>query len=587
MGDIIKSLREAEFPIVVLASAGTGKTYSLVNKVKHCVETGINPLNILIFTFTVDAANELKKRVPDGELMTIGTIHSVMYQIIREHSKKRYFVMEGGAQNRLVSEICKELKIDYDHINNYLGVVGLAKNTFTNYYDLLENSPELLGQFFGEAKILSFAMEYEKKKEHNHKIDFDDMTLKAFEILSQSPAILDNRQERWKYIFVDEAQDLCPPQIDIINLLGAKYQNLFVVGDPKQAIYASFRASTSEFINNFTSQYKKATQFYLPTTYRCSQTVTDAGNKIAKIIDRSVINTANKAVGNIYEKLHFYDQHDEADYICDIAIPAFNSGKSVKILYRTNSQSLIYQLRMLENNMPYSINQTNSIFQTKEARLAIACCEFVHEYKNMTFENKCACIHGIRLALSNKWAVYSITKRMKEINKDPMTDMDEFDDEKMYRIVNEMHQLKEMLSRSKSISEIFNLVSKLIDSSNHAFSDNAPDNLIGIAEFARDCKTIKDLESIIAMISKPRLLAPDERAISLSTIHGAKGLEADIVFLTGVCDDLLPHKRGLPEEELNLFYVGVTRAREDLHITGFLNYGKNEYPKHSYAKLIH
>lgn len=224
--------------ISVSASAGTGKTHCLVEKIKHCVANGVNPINILAFTFTVDSAQEFRKRIPNSELITVGTIHSVMYQIIRENSPKRYFVLDNGYQKKFVFDIFKELKIDYINYNKFLSRIELAKNIFPEYYDMLEDRDQNLLSFFeNNHKLIGFAQEFEKKKEKQHKIVFSDMQLKAYDILRKNPAILDSRQERWKYIFLDEAQDASNVDIAVIMLLAEKYKQLFVVGDVKQKIY--------------------------------------------------------------------------------------------------------------------------------------------------------------------------------------------------------------------------------------------------------------------------------------------------------------------------------------------------------------
>ena len=575
--------------IAVTASAGTGKTYSLTKKIEDCVAKGINPINMLVFTFTTDAANELKKRIGNaGSLMTVGTIHSVMLQIIREHGKKRYYVLDAGGQLRFAFDILKDLKMDFDRANRYLGAIGFAKNKFTDYYDLLENSPEFLEEFFGDKNLFSFALEYERKKEHCHKIDFDDMTLKAFEILNNNPSILDNRQERWKYIFVDEAQDLCPPQTDVIKLLARKYKNLFIVGDEKQAIYGSFRASSPEFLKNFKKEYPDATIFNLPTTYRCCDAVCKAGNKIAQYIDKTIIDTANTELGSLITLSPFVNQRDEAGDICDKAIAEFNAGRSVKILYRTNAQSLVYQQIMLQENIPFSINQNTSIFQTKEAKLALACCSLAFEYDSLIQTSKISCLMNLKPLLNNKWGLYAITRKMKEADMCPFKNENKFmDDAKTADTLMEIKYLRERFTELKTIQDVFHYVAKVVEESDeNDFSDSAYDNLIGIEEFAAPCKNMQELNQFIEAISRPRLLADGERAISLSTIHGSKGLEADVVFLTGVVDGLLPHKNGEDEEELNLFYVGVTRAKSELYVSGFMQFGRNTYEKFSYTGII-
>lgn len=575
-------INEAEFPVVVTASAGTGKTYSIVNKIQHCIDTGINPLNILVFTFTVDAANELKSRIKNGQMMTVGTIHSVMLQIIRENSRKRYYVLEGGQQMKLIFDIFKEDRIDFDRFNPYMTKIGFAKNMFPDYYDLIENSPETLIEFFKDPKLFAFAIRYENEKERQHKIDFDDMTLKAYAILRDNPDVLEHRQERWKYIFVDEAQDLCPPQIEVIKLLGHKYQNLFVVGDEKQAIYGSFRASTPSYLRDFKSLYPQANEFFLPTTYRCAEKITLAGNKIASLIDKTVIDTANKSAGTIFMYPVFVSQADEAERICHDAINHFkHTQDSIRILYRTNSQSLMYQLNLIRQNIPFSINQNVSIFNTKEGRLAIAYCNFAFEWDKLSTTDRVTTLNNMRSSLLEKKLLYGAISKMKETGNDIMSgELPEgYDD-----LYDELVSIKKRLSEFKTISEVVNYVSGMdciID-----FSDSAYDNLIGISEFLRDCKSMDEANQMIAEVSRPRNVDKSERVIALSTVHGSKGLEADIVFLTGVADNIFPHRFGLPEEEMNLFYVGVTRARYVLYVSSFQFYGKNEFTSRKYMEII-
>lgn len=573
--------------IAVSASAGTGKTYCLVEKVKRLISDGVNPINILVWTFTVDAANELKNRIPNGQLMTIGTIHSVMFQIIREHSAKRYYVLDGGAQTKFIFDILKELKIDFDKAGTYMDMIGIAKNTFIDYYELLESSPQSLEVFFGDKKLLAFAIEYEKKKEHCHKIDFEDMALKAFKIMSESESILDSRHERWKYIFLDEAQDVSFVQAEIVRLLSSKYKNLFVVYDIKQAIYGSFRAGTTSFVTCFKKDYPNASQFSLPTTYRCAKNICDAGNRVAQFIDNSVIDTAINNNGEIYTKTMFRTQRQECEFVTKKAIEYFRHDKTVKILYRTNAQSLVLQQILLAENIPFSINQATSIFYTKEAKAAIAYCKLKYAYQDAKHEDRVAIINSMRPLLSSKWGLYEITGEMKKRKMCPFENPRTFDkSEQSHNTLQELLELKEMLASCNSISDVFAKTAKLIEGVD-SFSPSATDNLIGISEFASECKTIEELFELIEKIQKPRLLAPGEKAISLSTIHGSKGLESDVIFLTGVVNGMMPHK--LAEdvmEELNLFYVGVTRAKETLYITSFSSFGKNEYVGHQYIDSI-
>jgi DNA helicase II / ATP-dependent DNA helicase PcrA len=579
--------------IVITASAGTGKTYCLVEKVKYLILQGINPVNILCFTFTQDAAQEFRNRIPNNETMTIGTIHAISLKIIKENSPKRYFVLDNGMQHKFVFDIFKELKIDFDKYNKYLSRIDLAKNIFLDYYNLIEDNDQLITSFFDDNnKLISFAREFEIKKEKQHKITFSDMQLKAYNILKNNPSILDNRQERWKYIFLDEAQDASNVDVALVSILAQKYHNLFVVGDVKQQIFQFRTGGNNSGLNgvslmkNFKDIYPDASIFTLGTTYRNAKSICDIGNKIASKIDNSNIDTANQSLGKVTIIQPFESQLEEAIEICNLAIKAFNQDKTVRIIYRTNAQSLTFQKIMLQENIPYSINQTTSIFYTKEAKTAIACCEFAFEYDKLTLGMKIACLKNLKPLIANKFELYALTKKMQELTADCFANPYPFhNDSKTERIIDELIELKETFSHCQSISDVFNFVGKICKDDD-SFSDNAEDNLIGIAEFASECKSLGELNQLIDQISKPRLLAPGEKAISLSTIHGAKGLENLVVFITGIVNDCFPHKNGETLEELNLFYVAITRAKSELYLSSFLSFGRKEYSGTTYIDMI-
>lgn len=342
----------------------------------------------------------------------------------------------------------------------------------------------------------------------------------------------------------------------------------------------------AELITNFKQYYPNASTFNLPTTYRCAREITRISNLIAARIDGSHIDTANQNEGKIQIFAPFESQREEAYNISAMAIDKFRQNKTVRILYRTNAQSLTFQQIMLQENIPYSINQTTSIFYTKEAKTAIACCELAFEYDKLTLEMKIACLKNLRPLIANKFELYALTKKMQELTADCFANPYPFhNDSKTERIIDELIELKETFSRCQSISDVFNFVGKIYKDDD-SFSDNAEDNLIGIAEFASECKSLGELNQLIDQISKPRLLAPGEKAISLSTIHGAKGLENSVVFITGIVNDCFPHKNGENAEELNLFYVAITRAKSELYLSSFLSFGRKEYSGTTYIDMI-
>lgn len=243
--DILEQILESDFPIMIQSSAGSGKTYTLVAKIRNCIEKGINPKNILAVTFTQDAAREMKQRI-GNESITCGTLHSVLLDVVKKNLGKPTYVVDDKQRLSIGLKICKEYKLNFDKLNKYYSEIGYFKNVYPDYYEKLEKN-EIP---FSKPDVALFAREYhqetfnavsEKRKGFKYRlIDFDDMILLAGQIFREKPHILEVYQDLWEYIFFDEAQDASNAEIAVIMLLAEKYKQLLIVGDIKQKIY-SFR----------------------------------------------------------------------------------------------------------------------------------------------------------------------------------------------------------------------------------------------------------------------------------------------------------------------------------------------------------
>jgi DNA helicase II / ATP-dependent DNA helicase PcrA len=568
--------------IMVESSAGTGKTYTMIEKVKHEVEVnGVNPNNIMLSTFTVDAANEIKNRLPVSCAgVSVGTIHSLLLEVVKKHGGQSWFIIDGTGQQKIGFEICKEFKLNFDKIQKYFSMIGYLKNVWPDYYQMLEDGT-LPGS--EDLKFITFAREYWRKQQHYHKIDFDDLLLLSYEIFRDKPDVLNFYQEKWKYLFIDEAQDLSPTQSEIIKLLGKKYKQLFTVFDKKQSIFG-FRGCSVSFVEQFKDLFPDAQSFVLPTTYRCSGEVTRHANKIARVIDFSEINTANPNLGSVEIDTSFNTWSDEVDYVSERAIDLFRkSNDTVRIIFRTNAQSLGFQMKMIDADVPYSSNYQNNIFNRKEVKIGLALCQFVLEYDKLNIMAKQEVLKNLKYLVgvgTDSW--HNFMWDIKKYKIDPMLDDNKY--EKYLDTIQALNKLRLKYIDVKSPSEIISDIAELrvFDE----ISDNARDNLIGLAEFFSQAKDMDGVRLLIEKISKPRQIAKNEKCIVLSTIHGSKGLEADTVFVTGVSDDLFPLKSGDPDEELRLAYVAFTRARNNLIVTGCSSFGKKTFDKHSFADLL-
>lgn len=573
---VLEQVLKSDFPIKINASAGSGKSFTLVEKIRNMLQNGINPTNIMACTFTKDAAEELKTRIK-SDLVDAGTIHSLMWRIIRNHSDFRWFIVKDSEINQMAFAVCKESKLPYNRVSKYLQEIGFFKNGFIDYYAKLDlnNIP------FSEPDVYMFAAEYAKIMKHRHKLDFDDMILYAYDILKNNPEILSFYQELWKYILVDEAQDLSPSQSAVIALLSEKYGQLLLVGDQKQNIYKSFRNSSADYFINAEKRYPNMRLFTLPKTYRCSVSVTDKANIVSKLIDGSTIEPVSNNAGKVVVMPVFKTFKDEADAVSEKAIEIFrNTDESIRILFRTNAQSLHFQIKLLRENIPFSSRSEHTIFNRTDVKVGMGAFWFANHFPELSHQEKYDAIRNMRYLVDGDTRCWhKFAYKFKKSKLDPLKNRLEYHDWERY--VNALADVKKQY-KGKSPSEVLTEVSEM------PFVDRVgdTDNLIGVAEFFSDCETYQDMKDLIEEISKPRLIPKGERAIMLTTIHGSKGLEADNVFVVGAADGLLPLSSGDEDEEFRLFYVAITRAKDNLFVSGSVNYGKKALDGFSYMDII-
>lgn len=584
--NIIDKIKASPFPVSITACAGTGKTHTIIEVIKHLVENkNVNPENIVLQTFTKDAALEMTERLPASCVdIKAGTIHAIMLQIDKKHYHRPVYVLDEPRKNSIAYKICKKHKINYEQSFGFFMNIGYMKNTIPDYYQFLESG---ILPYTGkhEENFYVFAKAYQAEIDRQKKADFDDILLIAYNILKNQPEVCQYYRNKWKYLFVDEGQDLSPVQSEIIKLLTINNYNLFIVSDSKQAIY-QFRGSSSDFLSKLPILYPNIHTFSLPTTFRCAEAITEASNKVASFIDNSQINTFNKTKGNIIINTEFDAFSDEVDYIVDNAVNKYvDTSESIKILFRTNAQALLFQGKLLDLNIPFSTNINNNIFNTKEIQAALSACRLVFEFDNLPVTSQIKVIKMLKKLIPYNKSWYAFVYDLTKFKVNPFTDYKPY--KKYIDIINDLYNLKTILMGSKTPYNVFNLVLSIIEAQEcKAYTDNEINNIVGVSEFVRRCKNMNDVDNLIAKISKPRSAVKTERVIYLGTVHSAKGLEADNVYVAGVSDGLFPLKAQPPEDELNLFYVAITRAKYNLYITGCQNYGNRKFNSHSYASLI-
>ena len=620
----LSAVLKTDGPSMVIAGAGSGKTRVLTYKIVHLVNNGVDPFEILALTFTNKAAREMKLRISsmigesDSKSIWMGTFHSVFAKILRFEAHKIGFtsdftIYDTQDSERLISSIIKEMNLDKDVYrsksirnristlkNNFITVNGYFSNNELVESDNLSRKPET-GNIYKE---------YNDRLVKSNSMDFDDLLMKTNELLNNYPEVLAKYQEKFKYILVDEYQDTNNSQYLIVKSLSDRYQNICVVGDDAQSIY-SFRGANINNIINFRNDYDDVEIFRLEQNYRSTKNIVNAANSV---IDHN----KNKIDKEVWTENDFGDKVQISSNQSDIAearsicqkIQTINDSNlsDIAILYRTNAQSRPIEDSLRLNKIPYRIFGGVSFYNRKEIKDILA---YLRLIINSNDEESLKRVinypaRGIGLVTINKiiiaaqknnLSLYDTIKRHKELHisfsSSVSLKLQNFIDLiEVFKIENEklnaFDLTKELINKVKIIDELKK------DESPEGISrvENVQELLNGIRDFIEDQKEIVDSNDRLSEFLSNVSLSTDfdiehesEDYISLMTLHLSKGLEFKHVFIVGLEEDLFPsalsyNTRSELEEERRLFYVGITRAKQNL----YLSYANSRY---RWGKLIY
>ena len=621
----LNAVLKTDGPSMVIAGAGSGKTRVLTYKIVHLVNNGIDPFEILALTFTNKAAREMKLRISsmigesDSKSIWMGTFHSVFAKILRFEAHKIGFtsdftIYDTQDSERLISSIIKEMQLDKDVYrskairnristlkNNFITVNGYFSNNELVESDNLSRKPET-GNIYKE---------YNERLVKSNSMDFDDLLMKTNELLNNHPEVLAKYQEKFKYILVDEYQDTNNSQYLIVKSLSDKYQNICVVGDDAQSIY-SFRGANINNIINFRNDYDDVEIFRLEQNYRSTKNIVNAANSVIE-------HNKNKIDKEVWTENDFGDKVQISSNQSDIAearsicqkVQSINDTNlsDIAILYRTNAQSRPIEDSLRLNKIPYRIFGGVSFYNRKEIKDILA---YLRLIINSNDEESFKRVinypaRGIGLVTINKiiiaaqknsLSLYDTVKKHKELNlpfsSSVSLKLQNFIDLiEVFKIENEklnaFDLTKELINKVKIIDELKK------DESPEGISrvENVQELLNGIRDFIEDQKEIVDSDDNLSEFLSNVTLSTDfdiekdnnQDYISLMTLHLSKGLEFKHVFIVGLEEDLFPsalsyNTRSELEEERRLFYVGITRAKQNL----YLSYANSRY---RWGKLIY
>jgi len=620
----LNAVLKTEGPSIVIAGAGSGKTRVLTYKIVHLINQGIDPFDILALTFTNKAAKEMKLRIAsmigesDSKNIWMGTFHSVFAKILRFEAHKIGFtsdftIYDTQDSERLISSIIKEMNLDKDvyRPKSIRNRISSFKNNFITVNAYFANA-ELIesDNLSKKPQTGNIYKEYSDRLVKSNSMDFDDLLMKTNELLNNYPEVLAKYQEKFKYILVDEYQDTNNSQYLIVKALADKYQNICVVGDDAQSIY-SFRGANINNILNFKNDYEDVEIFRLEQNYRSTKNIVNAANSV---IDHN----KNKIDKEVWTDNDFGDRVDVSSYQSDIAearsicqkIQSLTNSSlnEIVILYRTNAQSRPIEDSLRLNKISYKIFGVVSFYNRKEIKDVLA---YLRVIINPNDEESLKRIinypaRGIGQVTINKIIIaskennltlYETIKNQNQLSlgfsPSVSTKLENFIDLiEVLKIESEKNNAfdltKELLNKVKIIDELKK------DESPEGISriENVQELLNGIRDFIEDQKELVDSNDKLSEFLSTVSLSTDfdldnqiEESVSLMTLHLSKGLEFKHVFIVGLEEDLFPsalryNTRSELEEERRLFYVGITRAKENL----YLSYANSRY---RWGKLIY
>ncbi|MGN0966654.1 MAG: ATP-dependent helicase [Candidatus Coprovivens sp.] len=581
-----EAVQHVDGPCLVIAGAGSGKTKVLTTRIANLINSGISSYNILAITFTNKAAKEMRERlekiVPDNYAF-VGTFHALGVRIIRENAAllgldKNFSIIDSDDVVSIIKKIMKEHGLDPKltspaYIRNRISNIKnemLSSSDITKFY----NTPQ-------DKVAERVYYEYIDILKKNNTVDFDDLLRLPVQLFMEHKDVLEAYQDRYKYILIDEYQDTNEVQYKLSKLLAKKYKNIFIVGDPDQSIYM-FRGANFRNILNFEKDYANAKVIPLEENYRSTKYILDAANSVIKNNkerkDKNLWSSIGE--GTKIKYLRAYDGKHEIQLVLDEIKKLLDEGykkNDIAILYRTNAQSRLVEEMFLKMNMPYKVVGSYYFYNRKEVKDLICYLRLILNNHDEISLRRVINVpkRGIGEATIAKLeaeakeantSIFEIISKGKELGfKELILDLTKKSDDlsltELIDLILTETGMREELEAEKSMESERRLeVLEEFKSITKSFEERT--GSVSLADFLEEISLIADITEHQA----------DEDVVTLMTMHSAKGLEFEVVFLVGMEDGIFPHQNsfceeGGLEEERRLCYVGITRAKRKLYIS--------------------
>lgn len=588
--------REAVFctegPLLILAGAGSGKTRVLTHRAAYLIEEkGVNPYHILAITFTNKAAEEMRERIDKlvgfgSESIWVSTFHAACVRILRRYIDRlgydnHFTIYDSDDQKSLMKDVCKRLQIDTKIYKEkmFLGVISSAKDELISPEEFTLRAA---GDFAKEKQAAVYR-EYQAMLHKNNALDFDDLIVKTVELFKHDAEVLNNYQERFKYIMVDEYQDTNTAQFELVRLLASKYRNLCVVGDDDQSIY-KFRGANIKNILNFEDVYPEAKVIKLEQNYRSTQNILNAANFV-------IANNVGRKSKSLWtendegEKINFqqFDSaYEEADFVINDIKRKVREGKyrygDCAILYRTNAQSRLFEERFVVSNTPYRVVGGVNFYARKEIKDLLAYLKTIDNGRDDLAVRRIINVpkRGIGATSLGRVQDYatemdmSFYNALKVADDIPSLGRAGVKIKPFVTFIQSMRSKVEFLSVSQLLQEVIEGTGYVeeLEAENteesRARIENI-DELISKAvnyEEGAESPTLSGFLEEVALVADIDNLQQGNDYVVLMTLHSAKGLEFPNVYLAGMEDGLFPSYMTIIsddpmeiEEERRLCYV--------------------------------
>lgn len=605
LNDLNPSQKEAvetiEGPVLILAGPGSGKTRVITHRIAYLMKVcGVSAHRIMAVTFTNKAAREMQERLArlqgsSAEPPTMGTFHAICARILRQDGsaiglEPRYTIFDDDDQQRLIKQSLQELGIDPKQYapKAVQGAIVHAKSQLLTPDDYAGAT----GSYFEE--IVSRVYEhYQKHLDQSQTVDFEDLLMKTVLLFERCPEVLSRYQNRYLHLMVDEFQDTSITQYRLIRHLGGKYKNICVVGDPDQSIY-SWRYADIRNILSFERDYPEARVVVLDRNYRSTQNILEVASSIisANVQRKPKPLTTDNAAGCPTTVVQVYNEGEEAQYVVS-EIDRLKREEGVAsldcaVMFRVNAQSRALEEAFMRHGIPYKLVGGLRFYQRREIKDVVAYLKFIHNPRDNVSLSRIINTPGRGIGQRtvvelNSWAaangtgLYGAMERLKQGDGGPsLASRSALAVTGFYDILSQLIEKGRRLPLSGLLDEVLDGTGYRDYIMAEEEGKERWENILELRTVAREYDWLETEEALSAFLEKVSLvMAEDDTeekpdAATLTTLHQAKGLEFPVVFIVGMEEGLLPHRRSIEdgdiEEERRLCYVGITRAKTRVYL---------------------